>query len=104
MKKINVLAWGMKHIAGNYGFDANVDYKEDGAMCIYGGCRPAALSDVHLLCEDLGIQREYVEASEFGITVYINWDWTQEGGLLQQDYAPTGMELWKRKNATIMED
>ena len=102
MKKIDVLAWGMKHIASNHNFKASVDC-EDGSMCIYGGCNVPTLGDVRMMCEDLGIPRDYIEESDFGIDVYIDYDWTREGGLLQQDYVPTGLEMWKRSNAKIGE-
>ena len=104
MRKGDVLAWGMKHIASNHGFNASVeDCEVDGTMCIYGGCNVPTLSDVQMMCEDLGVPRDCIESDDFGICVYIDWDWNQEGGLLQQDYTPTGMELWKRYSAVIGE-
>jgi hypothetical protein len=103
MRKGDVLAWGMQHIASNHKVDASIEYEEDGSMCIYGDCNVPILNDVQMLCEDLGIPRDHVEPCDFGVDVYIDWDWTQEGGLLQQDYVPTGMELWKRHGAVIGE-
>ena len=102
MKKIDVLAWGMKHIASNHGFEANVDYEEDGSMCVFGGCNVPTLADVQALCDDLGIQRGYVYASDFGVDVEIEWEWTQEGGLLQQEYyIHSGCETWLRYGVEI---
>lgn len=91
MRKGDVLAWGMQHIASNHGLKTSLNYEEDGSMCIYGGCNVPTLSDVQMMCEDLGIPQENIDSSEFGIDIYIDWDWTQEGGLLQLDYVPTGM-------------
>lgn len=95
MKKIDVLCWGVQHIAENHGFEASVNYEEDGEVCIFGGCNVPTLSDVQMLCDDLGIGRENIESSEYGIDVYL----TQE--LFDEDYEPTGMEFWKRRDAVI---
>ena len=117
MKKIDVLAWGMKHIASNHYYMANVDYEEDGSMCLFGkgGVNVPTLSDVQMMCDDLGIPRDHIEYDDdFGIEVIIDWEWTQEKcefedqtdgdyGKLLEDYVPTGMELWKRKDAVIGE-
>ena len=112
-KKINVLLWGIKHIAENHHFNYNVDYEEDGAICIYGGCNVPTFNDVRMLCEDLGMPIDCIETSEFGIDVYLEWDWLQEKdddgdpserwGLLMEDYTPTNYEMWKRHNVAIGE-
>lgn len=70
-------------------------------MCIYGGCNVPTLSDVRLMCDDLGISRDCIESDDFGITVYIDHDMRKEDGLLQQEYEPTGFEMWKRYDAVI---
>lgn len=103
MRKGDVLAWGMKHIASNHNYMVSIDYEEDGSMCLFGkgGVNVPTLSDVQMMCDDLGIPRDHIEHDDFGLEVIIDWDWTQEGGLLQEDYLPTGMELWKRRDATI---
>ena len=43
---LEMLCWGIQHIAENHGFHANVNYEEDGEVCIYGGCNVPTLSDV----------------------------------------------------------
>ena len=101
MKKLEVLRWGLQHIAANHGFKAATDESEDGTMCIFGGCNVPTLSDVRMLCEDLAIPSDYVESDDFGITVYMDWGWLDEGGLMQEDYVPTGMEFWKKRDVEI---
>lgn len=103
MKNIDVLAWGMKHIASNHNYMALVDYEEEGSMYLFGkgGVNVPTLSDVQIMCDDIGIPRDHIEYDYFGIEVFIDWDWTQEYGLLQEEYLPTGMEMWKRKDAII---
>ena len=118
MKKIEVLAWGMKHIAGNYQMEADTEsYNEDGQMCIYvtdfeKGLTPAPINDVQMLCHDLGIPREFIETSEWGVDVYLDYAWLHtkeecegycdgEFRKLLADYEPTGFEMWKRSGAVI---
>ena len=95
-KKTNIqmLVWGIKHIAENHGFKANTNYKEDGEVCIYGGCNVPTLGDVHQLCEDLGIDTyECVDSSDCGIDVYISEEWWENKA--NKPYEK-GMELWRR--------
>ena len=102
MRKIDVLAWGMKHIASNHGFEAYIDFEERGYVIIDGYSVPT-LSDVQMMCEDLGIPREAIDydRSWEWISVDVYRKWTQEGGPLQKEYSPTGTEMWKRKDAII---
>lgn len=103
MRKGDVLVWGMEHIANNYGYQANTDC-EEGAVCIYGApSKVPSLGDVRSMCSDLGIPANCIYPSDFGIEVEIDWEWMQEGGLLQQEYVPTGHETWKKFNAVIGE-
>lgn len=98
MKKVDVLAWGMKHIASNHGFAVDVNYQENLFMVIYG-CNVPTLADVQMMCDDLEIPRDEIEATASEIGVYIRPEWTC--GLLQQDYTPKGWEFWKKQNAVI---
>jgi hypothetical protein len=93
MKNIEVLCWGIEHIAQNHNFEASTDYEEEGNLCIYGGCNVPTLQDVYFLCEDLGIDRECVDSSSWGIDVFITQEWYDSKG--NQDYVP-GLEMWKR--------
>ncbi len=55
MKKIDVLAWGVKHIASNHrNVECDTDWEEYGAMYIMDTAVPT-LSDARMLCADLGI-------------------------------------------------
>ena len=99
MKKVDVLCWGIEHIAQNHGFASSVDYEEDGQVCIYGGCNIPMLQDVRFLCEDLGISTDEIESSEFGIDVFLMQDWFETEG--QKEYHPTGLEMWIRYGFAI---
>lgn len=99
MKKVDVLCWGIEHIAQNHGFKSSVDYEDDGQVCIYGGCNVPTLQDVRFLCEDLGIDADDVVSSEFGIDVFLMQDWFDTIG--QEEYKSTGMEMWKRYGFVI---
>ena len=102
MKKIDVLAWGMQHIASNHGFAADTNYEENGCMVISGYNVPT-MADVQMMCKDLGMPSEAIDydRSWGTISVDVYRQWTQEGGPLQKEYSPTGMEMWKRCDATI---
>lgn len=100
MKKIEVLAWGVKHIASNHrGVECNTDYQEYMSMSIWDDGVPT-LADARMLCEDLGIEREncYADNSWGIITIDVE-GWADTIG--QQEYVPTGMEMWKRPDVTI---
>lgn len=94
-KKTNLemLCWGIQHIAENHGFHANVNYEEDGEVCIYGGCNVPTLSDVQMLCEDVGIDKSFIESGECGIDVFIPADWYETKA--NQPYK-AGLGLWRR--------
>ena len=103
MKKIDVLKWGLQHIAANYDMGADTEHCEDERQaCIYvtekhPDCSPAPINDVEMLCQDLGIKSENIENSPYGVDVYLDAVYDA----LQEDYVPTGHELWKRANAVI---
>lgn len=98
MKNIDVLCWGIEHIAENHNFAADIDYNESGEVCIYGGCNTPTLQDVYFLCEDLKIERQMVESSDWGIDVFLSQEWYDTIG--QNEYVP-GMEFWKRYGFVI---
>lgn len=99
MKKIDVLAWGVQHIASNHDANYSTDYEEYQSMSILGTEVPT-VADARMLCEDLGMERErcYVDNS-WGIIVIDLEGWVDTEG--QQEYTPTGHEMWKRFGATI---
>lgn len=100
MKKIDVLVWGVNHIAANHNTWANTDYQEDGSMCI-GDNHVPTICDTRMLCEDLGIEHGQIEVdnSWCAVTVYLTQEWHDTIG--QEEYKPTGREMWKRANITI---
>ncbi len=93
MTNIEMLVWGIKHIAENHGFKANTDYENEGGVCVWGGWNVPTFSDVRMLCEDLHIDRECVESSEFGVDVYISEEWWNK--YANKPYKK-GMEFWRR--------
>lgn len=118
MKKIEVLQWGLRHIASNYKMGANVDYEEDGQLCVFvtdehPDVSPAPINDVEMLCEDLGIEGSQIEVSQFGIDVCIDYAWvhtheecegycpTDNAGTLLEEYVPTGREMWHKYGVEI---
>ena len=99
MKKIDVLAWGVQHIAANHKVECDVDYQEYMSMSIYGDSAPT-LADTRMLCEDLGIDRSCCNADHsWGIIAIDVDEWVETIG--QEEYAPTGMELWKKHGVEI---
>lgn len=91
MTNIEILCWGMKHIAGNHGLKVNLNWKEEGEVCIYGGCNIPTQCDVEMLCADLGIDKENIESGECGIDVWIpslKWCGKEYRG---------GLEMWRRR-------
>ena len=99
MRKIDVLCWGVEHIAENHNFNASIEDVTDGNVCIFGGCNVPTLSDVRMLCSDLSIPNECIEISDFGIDIWLTQEWYEEHG--KKDYEPTGLEMWKRHGCII---
>lgn len=86
------MKWGVSHIAKNHGFKCETSYEEDGSMAIYGINVPT-LSDVRMMCEDLGFPTSWIYTSEiFGYIEIDIEDWF-EG---EEEYLPTGHEMWKK--------
>ena len=90
---LEMLLWGMEHIARNHGFECSLDYEEDGVVCIFGGCNVPTLADVKFLCEDVGIDPNCIDSSDLGIDVVILYRWYI--GMGKKPYKK-GMELWRR--------
>ena len=99
MKKIEVLQWGVAHIATNHKSEYNTDYEENHSMSIWDDGVPT-LSDARMMCEDLGIAKENCYADHSWNVVCIDLDgWLEEHG--QEEYVPTGMEMWHRYGVEI---
>ena len=99
MTYLEVFNWGMQHIASNHGFSFGGSLGVGDSVCIYGGCNVPTVADVRMLCDDLSIPRDCIESSEFGVDVYYDGEWLGEKA--DKVYVPTGMEMWKRSEATI---
>lgn len=91
---LDMLLWGIKHIAKNHGLKANTDYEEEGQICIYGGCNVPTLADVQMLCGDVGISERCVYASREGIDIEILPDWFEKAA----NKIYTGLGFWQRRN------
>lgn len=102
MKKIEVLAWGVQHIASNHrNVVCNTDYEECQSMSIIDTEVPT-VQDARLMCEDMGMERErcYVDHS-WGVIVIDVEGWADTIG--QEEYTPTGHEFWKKSDVNIGE-
>lgn len=89
---IEMLCQGIEHIARNHGFDYDVDYEENGEVCIYGGCNVPTSCDVRQLCSDVKIDEDFIEEHEYGIDVWISEEWIELVG----EYECTNCKyLWK---------
>ena len=94
LTNMEMLIWGIKHIAENHNFVAYTDdWEEDLEVYILGNNVPT-LSDVQMLCKDLGIPLEYID-SEYGIDVFLPEDWLKE----KKDLPFKGMCFWGRADA-----
>ena len=99
MKKIEVLQWGVKHIATNHRSEFNTDYEEYHSMSIWDDGVPT-LADARMMCEGLGIARENCYADHSWNIICIDLDgWLEEHA--NEEYVPTGMEMWKRYGVEI---
>ena len=98
MQYIEVFHWGMNHIAQNHGFGYQAGEGVGDSVYI-NGCNVPTLADVRMLCDDMGMGRECIDASEWGVEVYYDDDWLVN--VADRDYQPTGMEMWKKCNVTI---
>lgn len=90
MKKIEMLCYGIKHIAENHRLEADVEFEETGEVCIFGGNNIPTEMDVRMLCADLGIPEDNIESGDCGIDVFIPEDWDGNA-----EYV-TGLEFWRR--------
>ena len=100
MKKIEVLQWGVQHIAGNHrNVVCNTDYEECQTMSICDTAVPTTM-DARMLCQDLGMERErcYTDNS-WGVIVIDVEGWANTVG--QEEYVPSGFEMWKRRGVEI---
>ena len=100
MTNLEMLKWGLNHIADNHGFSSSCENLEDEyQVCIYGITQHCdnnipTYTDVVFLCEDLGIDKSNIYPSSFGIDIDVPEEWITDKG--NQEF--TGWELWKKEN------
>lgn len=98
MEKTNIemLKWGLTHIANNHGINACVDeLEEEGVVCVWTSDKPInvpTISDTQMLCEDLGIDKDCIDVSEYGIDIFPTQEWYDTKG--KEEYK--GMGFWKK--------
>ena len=99
MKKIDVLIWGVQHIAKNHGFDSSTDeWEEDGEVCVYGNnVTVPLLADMRFLCESLGINYQFLHETMWGIDIAIPYEWSG----IEEEYVSDGFEMWKKADVVI---
>ena len=90
---LEMLIIGIEEIAQNHGFKSFNAIEEDRQVGILGGNIPT-LSDVYMLCENIGIDyKQDVEEDSFGITVWISDEWFEEKA--NSIYEPEH-EMWRK--------
>ena len=97
MTNLEMLVFGIQHIAENHGFRASVDYENDGEVAICGGMgfqhkSVPTLADVRMLCEDVKIPYDFIETTLFGVDVYLPTDWMEKTA--NKKYK--GCDLWRK--------
>lgn len=96
-KKTNkeMLIYGINHIAENHGFIAvTEDWEETRQVAIMGNNVPT-LADIQSLCADLGISRENIYKTIFGIDIEIPYDWFKK----KANKKFNGLRYWERVGA-----
>jgi hypothetical protein len=92
MTNLEMLIFGVKHIAENHKLRYSVEYEEDGEVAILGGMNIPTLMDIKMLCEDVGIDENFIDPCEFGIDIWIPCDWFEE--VSNKEFQ--GQCLWQR--------
>ena len=95
MKKIDVLRWGVKHIAGNHHFSGDCYTDQDGRTILYTGSNVPSTADMRMLAEDLGV-REFCHTRGHAVRIVLGKGWVDTVG--QEEFVPAdGMMMWKRR-------
>ena len=100
MKKIDVLRWGVCHIAGNHHKSTSIytDY-DTGGMSLCTSANVPTLADVRMLAEDLDI-RGWCFTKGFAVYIVVPKPWIDTVG--QEEFEPTmGMMMWKRTTVEL---
>lgn len=90
MTKLEMLRFGMQHIAENHHADCIDSIEEDGTICILNGNVPT-VADVKFLAADLGLT-DCVYPSEYGVEIDLDdEEWNGEA-----EYVQPAHEFWRR--------
>lgn len=93
-KNIDVLIYGLHHIAENHSTIAITnDWKEEQQVSLMKNNLPT-MSDVRMLCEDLGIPKDCIYTSFFGIDIELPQEWIEK----TSKKTFKGYRFWERKD------
>lgn len=93
LTNMELLCQGIEEIAHNHGLDYDVDYIENGEVCIFGGCNVPTLCDVRLLCNDVKITPDCIGSHDYGIDIWLSSEWLAE---CSNQQCSDCMLFWKR--------
>jgi hypothetical protein len=96
MKRTNLemLLWGVQHIAENHNFPSHIEnWEDEGSVWVLGNNIPT-YSDIQMLCEDVHIARECLYGDDFGIEITLTNEWLTTKG----DKEFNGCCFWQRKH------
>lgn len=95
MKKIDVLKWGIRHIAGNHNMGSDIyTLYETGETVMYSGTNVPTTADVRMLAEDLGVS-DWCSVRGFLVQIVLPKEWVETVG--QEEFVPAmGQMMWKR--------
>ena len=92
MKKIEVLKWGVKHIAGNHHYYGNYYTDNAGRTILYTGANKHTTAAMRMLANDVGVD---CITRGHAVQIIVGRNWVDTIG--QEELEPTmGMMMWKR--------
>jgi catalase len=91
---IEVLIYGLNHIAKNHNTTAITEnWEEEQQVCVMKNNVPT-MSDIRMLCEDLGIPRNCIYETMFGIDIELPYEWVTKTS--KETFK--GYRFWERRN------
>lgn len=97
MKKIEVLRWGVKHIACNHHFSSGSYTDQDGRTILYTASNVPSAADMRMLAEDLGVD---CITRGYAVQIIVGRNWLDTVG--QEEFVPAmGMMMWKRTTVEL---
>lgn len=95
MKKIEVLQWGLRHIAGNHNMGSGfyTDY-DTGSTILCTGTNVPTTADMRMLADDMGVS-DCCYVRGCAVQIDLPKQWVETVG--QEEFVPAmGMMMWKR--------